>query len=162
MLYLRNWKGIIFDPSKEALKGFKRWRSRDTFVNAIVGEEDNIDVDFYFSKYKKSSLTNTKYPANKDDYYVQKFRQVEVNNELKRQNINSIDVLNIDVEGAEFEILNNFDFEKFSPSIVIVEIHGNNLRECLESPVAKILLEKGYYCVASCVISIFFVRKINK
>ena len=51
LLYLRGWKGVVFDPSLSTQKSFKRWRKRDVFVNAVVGNEDGVDVDFYVPKY---------------------------------------------------------------------------------------------------------------
>ena len=87
------------------------------------------------------------------------FRQVNLNDELKRQGIKKIDFLNMDVEGAELEILRTFDFEYFKPSIIAVEIKGNNLAKCLKSEQAKVILKNGYQAVGSAVITQFFVRK---
>ena len=77
----------------------------------------------------------------------------------KRSQNNKIDVLNIDVEGAELEILKNLDFDFFKPSVIAVEIHGNNLEECLKSEEARLILDKGYQFVGSAVITQFFARK---
>ena len=87
------------------------------------------------------------------------FRQVNLNDELNRQGLKKIDVLNLDVEGAELEILKNLDFELFKPSVIAIEIHGNDLQECLNSDEAKLILNKGYQYVGSAVITQFFARK---
>ena len=50
LLYLRGWNGIVFDPSIETARSFKRWRKRDKVVNAVVGETDGIDVDFFVKR----------------------------------------------------------------------------------------------------------------
>ena len=163
LLYLRGWKGVVFDPSLSTLKSFKRWRKKDIFINAVVGEEDGVDVDFYIPKYALGDqcLCSTKYPdgENFGDFDKLVFRQVNLNNELRRQGMNKIDVLNIDVEGAELEILKNFDFDFFKPSVIAVEIHGNDLEKCLKSDVAQLILGKGYQYVGSAVITQFFARK---
>lgn len=159
LLYLRGWNGVVFDPSLSTQKSFKRWRKRDVFVNAVVGNEDGVDVDFYI--HKRNSLVSTKYPNSEkvNDFDKLVFRQVNLNNELRRQGLSKIDVLNIDVEGAELEILKNFDFDFFKPSVIAVEIHGNNLEECLKSEEARLILDKGYQFVGSAVITQFFARK---
>ena len=163
LLYLRGWKGVVFDPSISTLKSFRRWRKKDIFINAVVGEEDGVDVNFYIHKdsYGDQCLTSTKYPNSKNFNDLDKFvfRQVNLNNELRRQSLNKIDFLNLDVEGAELEILKNFDFEFFKPSVIAVEIHGNNLEECIKSDLAKLILGKGYQYVGSAVITQFFARK---
>lgn len=163
LLYLRGWKGVVFDPSVSTLKSFKRWRKRDVFVNAVVGEEDDVDVEFFIPKssFDDQSLTGTKYPReeNLNDFKRMVFRQVNLNKELKRQGVKKIDVLNLDVEGAELEILRSLDFELFKPSVIAIEIHGNNLEDCLKSDEARMILGKGYQFAGSAVITQFFVRK---
>ena len=52
----------------------------------------------------------------------------------------------------------SFDFSKFDPLVIAVEIHGNDIKSCISSPVAGLLFSKGYKCVASCVITFFFVK----
>jgi len=66
--------------------------------------------------------------------------------------------MNIDVEGAELEILQSFDFEKYTPSIIAIEIHGNDIVKNLNSDIAVLLLSKGYRLVGCAVITYFFVK----
>lgn len=163
LLYLRGWKGVVFDPSLTTEKSFRFWRKRDKFIRAVVGDKDNTKVNFYIpcSSNGDKSTSSSKYPPIEkiEDYKKLTFRQVNLNNELKRQGINKINFLNLDVEGAELEIINSFDFEFFKPSIIAIEIHGNNIEEWLQSDVAKIILSKDYQAVGSAVITHFFVRK---
>ncbi|MDC0968891.1 FkbM family methyltransferase [Alphaproteobacteria bacterium] len=166
LLYLRGWSGVVFDPSNQTKKLFKKWRKRDVFINSVVGDTDGVDVDFYFRKtdaitqIDDQSLSSTKYPPQHrvSDYEKVSFKQVNINSELKRQNIKKIDFLNIDVEGAELEILQTLDFEYFKPSVIALEIHGNDLLKCFETDEAKLILSKGYRVVGSAVITQFFVR----
>ena len=62
------------------------------------------------------------------------------------------------MEGAELEILETFDFDKYQPSVVILEIHGEDLHSVLRSKEACILRDKNYVAVGSAVITHFFVR----
>lgn len=166
LLYLRGWSGVVFDPSNRTKKLFKKWRKRDVFINSVVGDTDGVDVDFYFRKtdaitqIDDQSLVSTKYPPQHrvSDYEKVSFKQVNINSELKRQHITKIDFLNIDVEGAELEILQTLDFEYFKPSVIALEIHGNDLLKCFETDEAKLILSKGYRVVGSAVITQFFVR----
>lgn len=163
LLYLRGWKGVVFDPSITTEKSFRFWRKRDKFIRAVVGDEDNTKVNFYIpnSSNGDKSLTSSKYPPKEkiENYKKLTFNQVNLNNELKRQGINKVDFLNLDVEGAELEIINSFDFEFFKPSIIAIEIHGNNIEKWLQTDEAKTILSKGYQAVGSAVITHFFVRK---
>ena len=163
LLYLRGWRGIVFDPSFTTEKSFRFWRKRDKLIRAVVGDEDNTTVDFYIpnSSNGDKSLTSSKYPPIEkiENYEKLTFKQVNLNKELRRQGIDKINFLNLDVEGAELEIINSFDFEFFKPSIIAIEIHGNNIEEWLQTDEAKIIISKGYQAIGSAVITHFFVRK---
>lgn len=160
LLYKRGWRGIAFDPSTVTRKSFKIWRPKDTFVCKAVGETDDVDVPFFVPKNASDhSLTNTKYPKKSDDYKEIIVGQVNLNVELKRQNVSYIDVLNIDIEGAELEVLKTFDFELFRPKVVAIEIHGDDIQKALKTKEAQILLDQGYRCSGCAVITYFFVRE---
>ena len=158
LMYNRNSQGICFDPSHTSKQLFKYHRNRDIFVCKAVGADDNIYVDFYIpdNAYDLSE-TSTKYPHRKNTYLKVKKHQINLNYELKRNNFYKIDFLNIDVEGAEYEILKTFDFNYFSPKVICVEIHADDIIEALETNVAKHIMKQGYRLIASTVISFFFV-----
>ena len=52
-----------------------------------------------------------------------------------------------------------FQQNDLKPSVIAVEIHGNNLEECLKTDEVRLILERGYQFVGSAVITQFFVRK---
>ena len=160
LLYKRGWRGIAFDPSTSTRDSFKNWRPRDTFICKAVGEKDEVDVSFYVpNNASNMSLTNTKYPSNKEQYKKITVQQVNLNEELKRQNVSYIDVLNIDIEGAELEVLKTFDFNFFKPKVVAIELHGNDVQNALQTEEAEFLLARGYRCTGCAVITYFFVRE---
>ena len=75
--------------------------------------------------------------------------------------ITNFEVINIDAEGAEYEILKTIDFNKYRPSVVIVEIKCENINEALNSNITKLLFNEGYELHAVAVLSYFFVRKFK-
>jgi hypothetical protein len=85
-------------------------------------------------------------------------QQRSLNTIIRESGLQNVDVLNIDVEGAELEILSSIDFDVFNPKVICVEIHAIDISTAYESEVAKILFSKGYRCVGSSVITYFFVR----
>ena len=160
LLYRRGWKGVAFDPSFETHKSFHFWRRKDQFVQAVVGDEDDVEVEFFTPNNANGMcLINTKYPMNKDDCTAKKIKQVNLSDELVRQGVEKIDVLNLDVEGAELEILKTLDFNKFSPTIIAIEVHGNDIQKCLKTEEVQLILSKGYRAVGCAVITFFFVKE---
>ena len=158
LLYKRKWTGIAFDPSEISKNLFNKYRPRDIFINAAVGEEDNAVVDFFFPKKNDFVMENTKIPKENKEYIKQKVNQINLNNELNRKNINNFDLINIDVEGSEFEILNSLDLKKFKPRIIIIEIHAKNIHEALNTEEAKYLIQEGYKLCGVTVVTYFFVK----
>jgi FkbM family methyltransferase len=159
-LYLRGWDGMAIDPSSVSEKKFKKYRSRDIFIRCVIGNQDNIDVSFFIKKTSVDgfSALNTKYPKKEEEFDHVLYKQRNLNAVLSEHDLQAITVLNLDIEGAEYETLVDFDFEKFNPKVIIIEIHGKDIIDCLNSKPAILLLEKGYSCVASTVITFFFIK----
>ena len=61
-----------------------------------------------------------------------------------------IDLINLDVEGNEYKVLENFDFKKYSPKLICVEIHNpDNMYDYDElaiknNPISVFLDKTGY------------------
>jgi len=164
-LYKRGWSGIAVDASPATKSLFTEYRPNDKFINAVIGEKHNVYVDFYFlGELNEHSLINTKELTKSQKRLFPtaqptKQRQVNIVKELESLGVEKIDVLNLDVEGAELEILKSFDFDKYSAAVIIVAIHGNNMLKVLKSEVTQFLIEIGYTWCASTVIIYFFVKK---
>ena len=159
LLHLRGWQGVSFDASDQSQVLFRKYRPRDTFVRAVVGAEDGVEVPFFVAAGTGDfSQINTKYPLENEKYAEVRLPQISVSAELHRLGLTKVDVLCLDIEGAELEVLSTFDFETFRPHVVVVEIHAPNLEVVLATPVARLLESKGYKLVGSCVISHFFAR----
>jgi hypothetical protein len=48
-------------------------------------------------------------------------KAVRLDSFLKQQNVSNVDLLKIDVEGADFLVLESFNWEKYRPEVVMVE-----------------------------------------
>jgi len=125
-LYRLGWCGLTIDGSDYA-KLFAKYRPKDIFINKVVGEEDNIEVAFYTHCGGINLINQKDTPTNPQSYTKGTIKQININKELDRRGLTHIDFMNIDVEGAELEILKSFDFNTYNPSIIAVEIHGNNI-----------------------------------
>jgi hypothetical protein len=57
-----------------------------------------------------------------------------------------IDFLNIDVELMEFDILSDWDFTRWNPKVIAVEIHGPSdiVKLAQSSPIFMLLKKHGY------------------
>tara|TARA_B100002019_G_scaffold266093_1_gene256091 strand:+ start:1863 stop:2624 length:762 start_codon:yes stop_codon:yes gene_type:complete len=159
-LYKRKWRGLVFDPSQESKDLFKKYRPKDIFVKAVVGESDKTEVDFYFlTKKGRHAMQSSKYPKSAKLMELKKVRQVNLMRELDRNSIKKFDIISIDVEGAELEILKTIDFKKYKPCVVIIEINAQDISQALNTDIAKLLINEGYSLNAVSGKNYFFVKK---
>ena len=66
-----------------------------------------------------------------------------------------IDFLNIDVEGADLEVLEGLSFDKFKPELICLEIHD---KEVKKSEIHNFLINKNYELIWSGIFSHIFKR----
>ena len=74
----------------------------------------------------------------------------------KKRNRKKIDLLDIDVEGADLRVLKGFTIEKFKPELICVEIHEKEIKN---SGIYKYLSNFSYELVWSGVFSHIFKSK---
>lgn len=144
------WNGILAEPAlcwHKELSNNRNcyiekkcvWSESNTklFFNETVDPElstiNNFSDSDLHSLSRKKSLT----------YEVE---TISLNELLEKYNApKHIDYLSIDTEGSEFQILSNFNFEKYSFGIITVEHNYTNDRE----KIYELLVDKGYERVYS-------------
>jgi FkbM family methyltransferase len=128
LLEKNSWFGVVAEPAKkwhvELFKNRKCIISTKA-VSSISGEDllflETRDPEFS-SLYKNSqSDTFANYRQN-NTVGSYKVKTVSLNDLISESGINDqITYLSLDTEGGEFDILQNFNFEKWSPAIITVE-----------------------------------------
>ncbi len=158
LLYRKGWNGINIDLDKENIDLFNSYRKRDFNVTAAVSDKEG-ETDLYF--YHNKSALNTISKQNAD------FQKADISSikKIKTQSINKIlenspykdqkiDFLSVDVEGYELDIFKNFDFNKYSPKVIVVEfldlslkkleIKNLNINNMIRSEIFELIQSKGY------------------
>jgi hypothetical protein len=59
-----------------------------------------------------------------------------------QNSVKAIDFLSIDIEGAEFDVLQTLDFEKWKPKIIVAEY--NSMHAGKDYRLVDLLIPKGY------------------
>ena len=130
LLYLNGWEGINIDISDFSIKLFNHLRPRDNNLNlAISNKEGNIEM-FYQKKLSQLSTIKKDF-ANKS--FQGNIKTKEINSKTLTSVLNDskfkekkIDFLDIDVEGADIDVLESLDFRRYSPEIICVEVIEEN------------------------------------
>ena len=159
LLYQKGWRGINIDISDFSIKLFKFLRPDDFNLNVAISNEEG-EIDMFFQK-KLSQLSTIK-----ENYAKNTFQGNILNKKILSRRLTSIldqgkykdqkiDFLNIDVEGADFEVLQSLDLNKYSPELICIEVIEKDLEN---SDVFNFLYKNRYKKIWSGVFSHIFKR----
>jgi FkbM family methyltransferase len=141
------WKGICCEPIPTRFEKLVVNRPNSICFNNAVYSESDLTLSFSVSNHYDlySGISN----------HLNKFKDVVDANSIviEVQTLSLLDILNkanapsfieymsLDTEGSEFEILKNFDFNKYKFGLIDVE---HNYIEPIRSQIKELLLSKGY------------------
>jgi len=140
------WSGILLEPAKSWHNNIKINRPNCIIDFRCVSDESGNEVSFYENADPAlSSLNNNFFSNNSYKVKTVSLNDVFFEHEemlLKKFNkIESIDFISIDTEGTEYQILKKFNFNKYSPKIIIVEHNFDPIK----SKLLKRLIEAHDY-----------------
>lgn len=152
-LYLEQklgWTGLAMEPIPEIFSQLKRNR-HCTVLNACVGPRTGKARFQVISGYSETlSGLIDEYDRRHAERVERELRvyggeryEIEVhcyrlNELLDKHGIKRIDYLSIDIEGAEFSVLNSFDFADCSIAVIGVENNYKDYR------IPRLLIERGF------------------
>jgi len=157
LLYLNKWRGINIDFSQFSIDLFNFLRPDDLNLRCAVSDsEQNVKV--FFQKELSQLSTIEEDQAKKvfqGEIKTKEIKAVSLNQILENSKYRNqeIDLLDIDVEGADYKVLLGLDFEKYKPKLICIEIHNKNISH---DKIFKFLIKKGYTLIWSGVFSHLF------
>ena len=157
LLHKQDWKGINIDVSQFSIDLFNYLRPNDLNYNCAISNKNETVKIFYQKELSQlSTIENEQakkvFQGNIKEKEIQAFTLDEI---LKKDKFKDakIDFLNIDVEGADFKVLEGLSFDKFKPELICIEIHDKEIKD---SKVYKFLNGKNYKLIWSGVFSHLF------
>ena len=168
LLHQKGWTGINIDINKLSIELFNFCRPKDVNLNLAISKK-KIEKIYY---QKKLSLLNSikkkqAKAAFQGKILTKKIKSKFLNEVLERSKFKNkqIDFLDIDVEGADFEVLTTLNFKKYDPKLISVEIMPPNLElsnmDIKNSNIYKFLIKKNYKLIWSNKFSVLFKRSIS-
>ena len=157
LLHKQDWKGINIDVSQFSIDLFNYLRPNDLNYNCAISNKNETVKVFYQKELSQlSTIENEQakkvFQGNIKEKEIQAFTLDKI---LKKDKFKDtkIDFLNIDVEGADFKVLEGLSFDKFKPELICIEIHDKEIKD---SKVYKFLNGKNYKLIWSGVFSHLF------
>jgi FkbM family methyltransferase len=138
-----NWRGIVAEPAIINKKKLQKNRNCHVCYNPV---HEHTDVKLDFLETKNPNLSQLmKYDkidghnrSNYKKYQVSTISLMDLLIKYKAPKI--IDYLSIDTEGAEYDILKKFNFNKYKIKIITIEHNYNKNRD----NIYNLLIKKGY------------------
>ena len=157
LLYMNNWRGINIDISQFSIDLFNFLRPDDLNYKCVISEKKQ-NVKIFFQKELSQLSTTNEEQANKvfQGRIKTKVMQAYTLNEILENSKycnREIDLLDIDVEGADYKVLLGLNFEKYNPKLICIEIHNQDIHN---DEIYKFLKNKGYQHIWSGVFSHLF------
>ena len=159
LLFKKGWTGVNIDLDNVNIDLFNFFRPKDNNINSAVSNKvEKVKLFYYHQKSPINTLDEK--ISLKQQAKIEKKVDIQTNtleNILDNYSIKTIDLLTIDVEGFELKVLNGLNFDKYKPSVIIVEfldleankweIPYNNLDNVLKSEIYSFLINKNYKLV---------------
>lgn len=158
------WKGILVEPIKylfnRLIKNYNNKRGL-IFKNVAVSKKRGYKTIYYLKEqktglpwwhnqlgsfYKKNVLKHKDKIKNIKNYLIkEKVKCVTINDILKKNKVDKIDLLHIDTEGYDYEIIKSLNFKKIVPEMIFYEHKHLNIKN--KNLCNKFLLNKGYLII---------------
>ena len=161
LLHKNGWHGINIVIHKFTIDLFNYLRPKDFNFHFAVSNTNGV-IDMYYQKELSQLSTTEDYQAKKvfqGNIKTSKINSYTLDKILEKTMLNNIkiDLLDIDVEGADLKVLEGFSIDKYLPELICVEIHDDNLKE---NKIFKHLIKFKYDLVWSGVFSHIFKSNI--
>jgi FkbM family methyltransferase len=165
-LQMVGWRGLNIDASAEAIERFRTERPKDINVCCGVGpkEEELTFYRFAGGAASTCSAEQARTWQEKHGWQLLGTSTVRVRplNAILEEFLppgQTIDYLNIDLEGLDGEVLRGFDFARYRPKVLTVELHGCDKLALRDDPNVSFLESIGYHLAAVNVVTYAFVDR---
>ena len=154
----KKWRGINIDIEEEKIALFKILRPEDiniccpvsNFSKLVeINKLGNFNVGSYIKDIKKNKF-------NKNYKKTRSLNEILLSTRYKN---NEIDLLNIDVEGNDFDVLKSINLNKYNPKIIIIESHLKDIDKIQSSNIYKYLIKFNYKLRSWSFYSLIFIKK---
>ncbi|MDA8822243.1 FkbM family methyltransferase [Candidatus Pelagibacter bacterium] len=168
LLFRKGWSGVNIDLNKLSIDLFKRARKNDCNLNVAISNKSKNIKYYYRKKINMLNTINKKFAKSsfRKGFKIGSIQSQLLNTILDESKFKNkkIDFLNLDIEGNEINALESLDLRKYSPKLICIEIHNNNLGRNIKdslkkNTIYKFLNKKGYIYIWNNDFSYIFKRK---
>lgn len=158
--YKEGWHGINIDANPTLIDECRSHRPKDTSICAAISNREETR-EFYVSGNPEVSTMSKEHLREHGEADVDATRTIEtktLDSVLSRHRIpDDFHLLDIDVEGNNYEVLQSIDLPKYSPWVICVEMLDFEMNE--SHPIPEYLSARNYRFVGYSVYNGYFVHQ---
>jgi FkbM family methyltransferase len=166
MFYKKGWQGINIDPTPGSMRSFNLLRRRDTNLEIGIGQESDKAVFYCFNEPALNTFDRELAAERHSMPKYKIVKEIEIPIEPLGKILNKtlpegrqIDFFTIDVEGLDLQVLKSNDWDRYSPTYIMVEDLDFSLLNYKSSEIYQYLSENGYDIISILKRTIIYQRK---
>ncbi|MDQ1483995.1 MAG: hypothetical protein QOF35_2071, partial [Actinomycetota bacterium] len=144
-LYERGWRGINIEPQPEMIEAFERQRPEDTNVSLAIGDHDG---KAFLTCPRVAGWATTLEPAvsglNAPTDRTLEVPMRRLDTLLPELGVEQVDILKIDVEGAEPAVIRGLLGSRVRPLVCVVEGVAPGVGHAAGDEAVAMLVDAGY------------------
>jgi FkbM family methyltransferase len=164
LFYRRGWRGINVDATPGSMAEFRRLRPRDINIERLVALDPSPRHFYIFNEPALNTASGNlarERPSENAQYRIA--NEVELlpctlasllGEFLPKGR--TIDLMSVDVEGLDFEVLRSNDWDRYRPTLLMVEVLGTALPDIETHEIVRYLRDRQYRPVAKLYNTVIF------
>lgn len=147
--YERGARGILVEANPNLIPRIKKIRPDDLIINKAIYNINNAIIPFYISNEPGLSSVFEDHIEGVDEWrkigLYQKIQIETITVNTLLNDIPTVDLLSIDLEGYDYEALSMVNFDKYRPKVIIAELNWFDLpRRKMYQQIVNLLYKCGY------------------
>lgn len=169
-LYKKGWNGINIDLNPLTIELFNFLRPKDININIAVSDKiEKVDL-YYLNDFNTQNTIDENHLEFLKKYHNVKENQIfrkqivteKLVNILIKYDFKKIDFLNIDIEGHELKILENFNFDEIYIKTICIEMIDHNDKSKENNIKIRQILNNNFKLLKKLDINYIYINKNEK
>ncbi|MEI6075391.1 MAG: FkbM family methyltransferase [Verrucomicrobiota bacterium] len=143
LLEKNGWQGVLVEPQAALCEKLRRERKNaQVFQVACSGPDKEGEASLHIAAHDGISTLEPQADSHGIEFVgTERVKTITLDKVLSEAGLAKIDFLSLDVEGYEIEVMRGFDFQKYQPSLILIEDGVRNLEK------HRFLKRQGYRLV---------------
>jgi FkbM family methyltransferase len=167
--YSRGSKGVCIEPDPSLYALLKKFRKRDTILQAGVGLQDTTEAALYtfpnqysgWNTFLKAEAEIRVKESGISYHKVLKIPLININKIIEDHFKSFPNLISIDVEGLDFQILQSLDLTRYKPEVICIEsiTFSTSNNESKVKEIEEFMSLNGYFTFGDTHVNTIFCRK---